>query len=139
MRSLKAIERADVVLILINAEEGIIEQDKHIAGYSHEAGKASIFVVNKWDAVDKDDKSMQHFTQNIRDHFLFMSYAPIAFLSALTKSRLHKLLPVINHVSEQHSCAFRPIFSMTSFPMRSRSTLLLRTRAAVCASITSRK
>ncbi|CDN42825.1 GTPase Der [Paenibacillus sp. P22] len=103
MRSLKAIERADVVLILINAEEGIIEQDKHIAGYSHEAGKASIFVVNKWDAVDKDDKSMQHFTQNIRDHFLFMSYAPIAFLSALTKSRLHKLLPIINHVSEQHS------------------------------------
>lgn len=103
MRSLKAIERADVVLILINAEEGIIEQDKHIAGYAHEAGKASVFVVNKWDVVDKDDKTMQHFTQNIRDHFLFMTYAPIVFLSALTKSRLHKLLPVINHVSEQHS------------------------------------
>ncbi|MCM3747386.1 ribosome biogenesis GTPase Der [Paenibacillus pasadenensis] len=103
MRSLKAIERADVVLILINAEEGIIEQDKHIAGYAHEAGRASVFVVNKWDVVDKDDKTMQHFTQNIRDHFLFMTYAPIVFLSALTKSRLHKLLPVINHVSEQHS------------------------------------
>ncbi|MGU3470323.1 ribosome biogenesis GTPase Der [Paenibacillus sp. D51F] len=103
MRSLKAIERADVVLILINAEEGIIEQDKHIAGYAHEAGRASIFVVNKWDVIDKDEKSMQNFTQNIRDHFLFMSYAPIVFLSALTKSRLHKLLPVINHASEQHS------------------------------------
>lgn len=103
MRSLKAIERADVVLILINAEEGIIEQDKHIAGYAHEAGKASVFVVNKWDAVDKDDKTMQLFSQNIRDHFLFMTYAPIVFLSALTKSRLHKLLPVINHVSEQHA------------------------------------
>ncbi|QAY66179.1 ribosome biogenesis GTPase Der [Paenibacillus protaetiae] len=103
MRSLKAIERADVVLVLINGEEGIIEQDKHIAGYAHEAGKASIFVVNKWDVVEKDDKTMQRFEQTIRDHFLFMSYAPVVFLSALTKSRLHKLLPVVNHVSEQHS------------------------------------
>ncbi|MFD1955750.1 ribosome biogenesis GTPase Der [Paenibacillus thailandensis] len=103
MRSLKAIERADVVLVLINGEEGIIDQDKHIAGYAHEAGKASIFVVNKWDVVEKDDKTMQRFEQTIRDHFLFMTYAPVVFLSALTKSRLHKLLPVINHVAEQHS------------------------------------
>ncbi|CAM4223035.1 ribosome biogenesis GTPase Der [Paenibacillus tarimensis] len=103
MRSMKAIERADVVLILINGEEGIIEQDKHIAGYAHEAGRASVFVVNKWDVVEKDDKTMQHFEQNIRDHFLFMTYAPIVFLSAKTKQRLHKLLPVVNRVSEQHS------------------------------------
>ncbi|GLX68998.1 ribosome biogenesis GTPase Der [Paenibacillus glycanilyticus] len=103
MRALKAIERADVVLVLINGEEGIIEQDKHIAGYAHEAGKASIFVVNKWDVVDKDDKTMQEFTQTIRDHFLFMTYAPIVYLSAKTKQRLHKLLPVVNHVSEQHA------------------------------------
>lgn len=103
MRALKAIERADVVLVLINGEEGIIEQDKHIAGYAHEAGKASIFVVNKWDVVEKDDKTMQQFTSMIRDHFLFMTYAPIVYLSAKTKSRLHKLLPVVNHVSEQHS------------------------------------
>ncbi|EFM09790.1 ribosome-associated GTPase EngA [Paenibacillus curdlanolyticus YK9] len=103
MRSLKAIERADVVLILINGEEGIIEQDKHIAGYAHEAGKASIFVVNKWDAVERDEKTMSHFTQDVRDHFLFMHYAPIAFLSAKTKQRLHKLLPIVNHVSEQHA------------------------------------
>ncbi|GGF87804.1 ribosome biogenesis GTPase Der [Paenibacillus abyssi] len=103
MRALKAIERADVVLILINGEEGIIEQDKHIAGFAHEAGKASIFVVNKWDVVEKGDKTMQHFTQSVRDHFLFMTYAPVVFLSALTKSRLHKLLPVVNHVSEQHA------------------------------------
>lgn len=103
MRSLKAIERADVALILINGEEGIIEQDKHIAGYAHEAGKASVIVVNKWDAVEKDEKTMQHFEQHIRDHFLFMSYAPIVFLSAKTKSRLHKLLPVVDHVSEQHA------------------------------------
>ncbi|MBO7744076.1 ribosome biogenesis GTPase Der [Paenibacillus sp. MWE-103] len=103
MRALKAIERADVVLVLINGEEGIIEQDKHIAGYAHEAGKAAIFVVNKWDAVEKDDKTMHQFEQKIRDHFLFMTYAPIIFLSALTKQRLHKLLPVVVHVSEQHA------------------------------------
>ncbi|MDG0789687.1 ribosome biogenesis GTPase Der [Cohnella ginsengisoli] len=103
MRSMKAIERADVVLVVINGEEGIIEQDKHIAGYAHEMGKASVFVVNKWDVVEKDDKTMQHFTNTIRDHFLFMSYAPIVFLSALTKSRLHRLLPVIDRVAEQHA------------------------------------
>ncbi|QHT60520.1 ribosome biogenesis GTPase Der [Paenibacillus lycopersici] len=103
MRALKAIERADVVLVLINGEEGIIEQDKHIAGYAHEAGKAAIFVVNKWDVVEKDDKTMHQFEQKIRDHFLFMTYAPVIFLSAKTKSRLHKLLPVVVHVSEQHA------------------------------------
>ncbi|ULL15552.1 ribosome biogenesis GTPase Der [Paenibacillus sp. H1-7] len=103
MRALKAIERADVVLVLINGEEGIIEQDKHIAGYAHEAGKAAIFVVNKWDVVDKDDKTMQQFTQKIRDHFLFMTYAPIVFLSAKTKQRVHKLLPIVNQVAEQHA------------------------------------
>ncbi|MCE5169580.1 ribosome biogenesis GTPase Der [Paenibacillus profundus] len=103
MRSLKAIERADVVLVIINGEEGIIEQDKHIAGYAHEAGKAVLFVVNKWDIVSKDDKTMHQFEQKIRDHFLFMTYAPIVFLSAKTKQRLHKLLPVIEHVAQQHA------------------------------------
>jgi GTP-binding protein len=103
MRAMKAIERADVALVVINAEEGIIEQDKHIAGYAHEAGKAAIFVVNKWDVVEKDDKTLQHFTNTIRDHFLFMTYAPVVFVSATTKQRLHKLLPVVNSVAEQHS------------------------------------
>lgn len=103
MRAMKAIERADVVLVLINGEEGIIEQDKHIAGYAHEAGKASILVVNKWDIVEKDDRTMQEFTQKIRDQFLFMQYAPIVYLSAKTKLRLQKLLPVVDHVSEQHA------------------------------------
>jgi len=103
MRALKAIERADVVLVLINGEEGIIEQDKHVAGYAHEAGKACIFVVNKWDVVEKDDKTMHQFTQKIRDHFLFMTYAPIVYLSAKTKQRIHKLLPVVNQVAEQHA------------------------------------
>ncbi|SFK92188.1 GTP-binding protein [Paenibacillus sp. 1_12] len=103
MRAMKAIERADVALVLINGEEGIIEQDKHVAGYAHEAGKAAIFVVNKWDMVEKDEKTMKEFTQKIRDHFLFMTYAPIVFLSAKTKSRLHKLLPVVVQVAEQHA------------------------------------
>lgn len=103
MRAMKAIERADVVLVIINGEEGIIEQDKHIAGYAHEAGKASMFVVNKWDAVEKDDKTLHQFTQKIRDHFLFMSYAPILFVSAKTKQRLHKLYPMINQCAENHA------------------------------------
>ncbi|MBJ9988477.1 MULTISPECIES: ribosome biogenesis GTPase Der [Paenibacillus] len=103
MRAMRAIERADVVLVVINGEEGIIDQDKHIAGYAYEAGKASLFVVNKWDAVEKDDKTMHQFEKKIRDHFLFMTYAPVLFLSAKTKQRLHKLLPVVQHVAEQHS------------------------------------
>jgi GTP-binding protein len=103
MRAMRAIERADVVLVVINGEEGIIDQDKHIAGYAHDAGKASIFVVNKWDAVEKDDKTMQNFENTIRDLFLFMTYAPVVFLSALTKQRLQKLLPVVQHVAQQHA------------------------------------
>lgn len=103
MRSMQAIERADVALVVIDGVEGITEQDKHIAGYAHEAGRAAIFVVNKWDIVEKDDKTMQRFTETIRDHFLFMSYAPIVFVSAATKQRLHKLLPVVQRVAEQHS------------------------------------
>ncbi|MBU7315902.1 ribosome biogenesis GTPase Der [Paenibacillus oleatilyticus] len=103
MRAMKAIERADVVLVVIDGEEGIIEQDKHVAGYAHEAGKAAIFVVNKWDIVEKDDKTMHQFTQKIRDHFLFMTYAPVVFLSAKTKQRLHKLFPVVTNVAEQHA------------------------------------
>lgn len=103
MRAMRAIERADVVLVVINGEEGIIDQDKHIAGYAHDAGKASIFVVNKWDVVEKDDKTMQNFENKIRDHFLFMTYAPVVFLSALTKQRLQKLLPVVQHVAQQHA------------------------------------
>lgn len=103
MRAMKAIERADVVLVVINGEEGIIDQDKHIAGYAHEAGKAAIFVVNKWDVVEKDDKTMHQFTQKIRDHFLFMTYAPVLFVSAKTTQRLNKLLPLVMQVAEQHS------------------------------------
>ncbi|MBU8907228.1 ribosome biogenesis GTPase Der [Desertibacillus haloalkaliphilus] len=103
LRALKAIERSDVVLVVINAEEGIIEQDKKIAGYAHEAGRAVVIVVNKWDTLEKDDKTMQKFEQKIRDHFLFLSYAPILFVSAKTKQRLQHVLPKVEQVSENHN------------------------------------
>lgn len=103
LRALKAIERSDVVLVVLNAEEGIIEQDKKIAGYAHEAGRAVVIVVNKWDAIEKDEKTMKEFEEKVRDHFLFLDYAPIVFLSAKTKRRIHTLLPMIDMASENHS------------------------------------
>ncbi|WP_182003326.1 ribosome biogenesis GTPase Der [Priestia aryabhattai] len=103
LRALKAIERSDVVLIVLNAEEGIIEQDKKIAGYAQEAGKAVVIVVNKWDTVEKDEKTMKKFEGNIREHFQFLTYAPIVFLSAKTKKRTHTLLPMIDLASESHA------------------------------------
>ncbi|WRP05085.1 ribosome biogenesis GTPase Der [Rossellomorea aquimaris] len=103
LRALRAIERSDVVLSVIDAEEGIIEQDKKIAGYAHDAGRAIVIVVNKWDAVDKDEKTMNKWEKNIREHFQFLDYAPIVFLSAKTKKRIHTLLPIINMASENHA------------------------------------
>ncbi|MDP4156149.1 MAG: ribosome biogenesis GTPase Der, partial [Bacillota bacterium] len=103
LRALSAIDRSDVVLVVLNAEEGIIEHDKKIAGYAHEAGRAIVIVVNKWDAVEKDEKTMKEFEQKVRDHFLYLDYAPIVFLSAKTKKRIHTLLPMINLASENHS------------------------------------
>ena len=105
LRALRAIERSDVVLVVLDAQEGIIEQDKKIAGYAHEAGRAVVIVVNKWDAIEKDEKTMKEFEEKIRAHFLFLSYAPIVFLSALTKKRTHTLVPMIDKASENH--AFR--------------------------------
>jgi GTPase len=103
LRALRAIERSDVVLVVLNAEEGIIEQDKKIAGYAHEAGKGIIIVVNKWDAIEKDEKTLQEFERKIRNQLLFLDYAPIVFVSAKTKKRLHTLLPMIQTVSENHA------------------------------------
>ena len=103
LRALRAIERSDVVLVVLDGEEGIIEQDKKIAGYAHDSGRAVIIVVNKWDAVKKDEKTMKAFEENIRAHFQFLDYAPIVFLSAKTKKRTQTLLPVINEVNESHS------------------------------------
>ncbi|GGE38648.1 GTPase Der [Pullulanibacillus camelliae] len=103
LRAQRAIERSDVVLVVLDGEEGIIEQDKKIAGYAHQAGRAIVIVVNKWDAVKKDDKTMEAFRRNIREQFRFLSYAPIVFVSAKTKQKLHQLLPMINQVAENHS------------------------------------
>ncbi|MGD9678594.1 MAG: ribosome biogenesis GTPase Der [Vulcanibacillus sp.] len=103
LRALKAIDECDVALIVIDGHEGIIEQDKKIAGYAHEAGRACIFIVNKWDIVEKDDKTMQMFSDKIRDEFQFMTYAPILFVSALTKRRVSQVLPKVNIVAEAHT------------------------------------
>ncbi|MGP4107422.1 ribosome biogenesis GTPase Der [Virgibacillus sp. L01] len=103
LRALKAIERSDVVLVLIDAETGIREQDKKIAGYAHEAGRAVILVVNKWDTVETNEKTMKEFETKVRSHFLFLDYAPIVFLSAKTKKRLHTLIPAIKVASENHA------------------------------------
>ncbi|GEB76159.1 ribosome biogenesis GTPase Der [Sporolactobacillus inulinus] len=103
LRAQRSIEEADVVFVLINGEEGIIEQDKKIAGYAHDAGRALIIVVNKWDAVKKDGKTMHQFEKKIREQFQFIDYAPIVFLSALTGSRVDQILPVIQQVAENHS------------------------------------
>lgn len=103
LRAMRAIERSDVVLVVLNAEEGIREQDKRIAGYAHDAGRAIIIVVNKWDAIEKDEKTMKAFTEDIREQFQFLDYAPIVFVSAKTKQRLANIFPLINQVSENHS------------------------------------
>ena len=95
LRSMKAINRSDVCLIVINAEEGIIEHDKHIASYAVEEGKAVVLVVNKWDTIDNKDEAIKEFTKKVRAEFQFLSYAPIVFLSAKTKKRLHTLMPNI--------------------------------------------
>ncbi len=95
LRSMKAIDRSDVCLLVIDAETGIIEHDKHIAGYAIEAGKPIVIVVNKWDTIDNKDETMKKFIKDIRNNFQFMPYAPIVFLSALTKKRMHTLMPEI--------------------------------------------
>ncbi|MGO1989376.1 ribosome biogenesis GTPase Der [Mammaliicoccus vitulinus] len=102
LRALKAIERSNVVLVVIDADDGIIEQDKKVAGYAHEAGKAIVIVVNKWDTVEKDSKTMKKFEEKVRDNFQFLDYAPIAFVSALEKSRLKTLFPLITMADENH-------------------------------------
>lgn len=102
LRALKAIERSDVCLLLIDATTGIIEHDKHIASYALEAGKAIILVVNKWDTVENKEEYIKTFTKELRNNFQFMTFAPIVFLSALTKKRIHTLMPEILKVYENH-------------------------------------
>ncbi|SMO42185.1 ribosome biogenesis GTPase Der [Melghirimyces algeriensis] len=103
IRALKAIERSDVVLIVLDGVEGVTEQDKRVAGIAHEGGRGAIFVVNKWDAVEKDDKTMKRFSEEIREAFGFMDYAPVLFTSAKTGQRVNRVLPVVKEVAEQHA------------------------------------
>ncbi len=103
LRATMAIERADVCLIMIDANEGVTEQDTKVAGLAHEAGKACIIVVNKWDAVEKDDKTMDRMRQDIRRDLSYMTYAPILFISALTGQRVDRLFELINYVVDQAS------------------------------------
>lgn len=100
LRSLKAIDRSDVCLLVIDAETGIIEHDKHIAGYAIAAGKPIVIVVNKWDTVEEKDEKMKQFIKDIRNNFQFMPYAVIIFLSAKTRKRIHTLMPEIIKVYE---------------------------------------
>lgn len=102
LRAMCAIDRSDVVCVVLNAEEGIREQDKHVAGYAHEAGRAIVIVVNKWDTLKKDNKTMSDFENLIRQEFQYLSYAPIVFVSAKTKQRLDKLPELIKRVNDNH-------------------------------------
>ena len=101
LRAQMAIERSDVCLILIDATEGVTEQDTKVAGLAHEAGKASIIVVNKWDLVEKDGKTMDKMRQDIRRDLAYMTYAPILFISAMTGQRVDRLFELINYVNDQ--------------------------------------
>ncbi|MDD2374575.1 MAG: ribosome biogenesis GTPase Der [Eubacteriales bacterium] len=101
VRSLAAIERADVCLIVIDAAEGVTEQDTKVAGYAHQAGKSCILAVNKWDLVDKETGTLENYQKQVRDRFGFMQYAPVIFISALTGQRTGKLLSLVKQVYEQ--------------------------------------
>ncbi|HYE84126.1 MAG TPA: ribosome biogenesis GTPase Der [Clostridia bacterium] len=103
VRSLTAIERADVCLMLIDAKEGVSEQDSKIAGYVHDQGKAVVIVVNKWDIIEKDEKTIERYKADIKNELPFMDYAPMLFISALTGQRVNKVIELINHVSNQHA------------------------------------
>ena len=103
IRAVTAVERADVVVIMIDATEGVTEQDAKIAGIAHERGKGIIIAVNKWDAVEKDDKTIYKYTRRIREILSFMPYAEILFLSAKTGQRTQKLFQMIDVVLENHA------------------------------------
>ena len=100
LRAMSAIERCDVVLVVLDGESGIREQDKHVAGYAHEAGKGVIIIYNKWDAIEKNEQTLNEIEKKIRDEFIYLTYAPILFVSAKTKQRIHQILPLIDQVHD---------------------------------------
>ncbi len=103
LRALKAIERCDVAVLIIDAASGIIEQDKRVVGYALDAGKAIVIAVNKWDAIEKDGKTAQEFEKTIRSHFPFLAWAPIVFISAKTGQRVRRVLEIAAEAAENHA------------------------------------
>ncbi|MDC0804235.1 ribosome biogenesis GTPase Der [Clostridium paraputrificum] len=103
IRAMSAVDRADVVLIVMDALEGVTEQDTKVAGIAHDEGKGCIFVINKWDLIEKDNKTMSNYTKDIKEKFPFMMYAPIVFVSAKTNQRMNKILDTVEYVSNEHS------------------------------------
>ena len=103
VRSIRSIDRADIVVLVIDGVDGVTEQDKKIIGYAHEAGKGIVVVVNKWDIVEKDDKTTLRYTDHIREELGFMQYSPVLYASAKTKQRIHRLADILKYVSEQQT------------------------------------
>jgi GTP-binding protein len=103
IRALRAVDRCDVVLVVLDAATGATEQDKRITGYAHEAGRAIVVVLNKWDLVEKDHKTMDQFTKTIRQELGFVQYAPLIFISALTGQRVPKVIELVDYVAEHHA------------------------------------
>ena len=103
LRAYMAVDRSDVCVIMIDANEGFAEQDSKVAGYAHEQGKACVIAINKWDSIEKDDKTMSEFTKKLEVDFSFMSYAPFVFISALTGQRIDKLFELIKYTAEQNA------------------------------------
>lgn len=102
LRALSALERSDVALLVLDGEEGIIEQDQHVAGHIVDQHKAVVIVVNKWDAVEKDERTMKKMETKVRDHFKFLDYAPVVFVSAKHNQRIHTIFPAINLAYEHY-------------------------------------
>ncbi len=103
LRAYMAVDRSDVCVIMIDANEGFAEQDSKVAGYAHDQGKACVIAINKWDSIEKDDKTMNEFRKKLEVDFSFMSYAPIVFISALTGQRIDKLFELIKYTAEQNA------------------------------------
>ena len=130
LRAAMAIERSDVCLIMIDANEGVTEQDTKVAGMAHDSGKACIIVVNKWDAVEKDGKTMDRMREDIRRDLSYMTYAPILFISALTGQRVGRLFQLIKYVDDQAAMRITPACSTACWPTPRPACSPLRTRAA---------
>jgi GTP-binding protein len=103
IRSFRAVDRSDVVLMVLDATEGVTEQDKRIVGYAHEKGKGIILIINKWDLIPKDDKTLQEYEKELREELSFVSYAPTQFVSAKTGQRINKIMDLVEFVAEQAS------------------------------------